>query len=77
MINSDNSYKRDDKDEDSKSEIDKKDKSFNTIDKEDFLPLLKPVRVVSTHYCTVYDILKKDKGKERVVSTHKFTIRSE
>ena len=42
MINSDNSYKRDEKDEDSKSEIDKKDKSFNTIDKEDFLPLLKP-----------------------------------
>ena len=56
MINSDNSYKRDDKDEDSKSEIDKKDKSFNTIDKEDFLPLLKPVRVVSTHYIVVSTI---------------------
>ena len=56
MINSDNSYKRDDKDEDSKSESDKKDKSFNTIDKEDFLPLLKPVRVVYTHYIVVSTI---------------------
>ena len=56
MINSDNSYKRDDKDEDSKSEIDKKNNSFNTIDKEDFLPLLKPVRVVPTHYIVVSTI---------------------
>ena len=56
MINSDNSYKRDDKDEDSKSEIDNKEYSFVTIDKEDFLPDLKPVRVVSTHYIVVSTI---------------------
>ena len=56
MINSDNSYKRDDKDEDSKSEIDKKEYSLVTIDKEDFLPYLKPVREVSTHYIVVSTI---------------------
>ena len=45
VINSDNSYKRNDKDKDSVSEIDKREISFNTIDNEDFLLLLKPVSI--------------------------------
>ena len=49
VIMSDNSYKRNNKDEDYASEIDKKEISFDIIDNEDFLLLLKPASILSKH----------------------------